>query len=58
MSLVTETFIDGLAKLTVPNVTKEDSGTFVCTADNGVKEAVSAEAKLVVKCEFYRTLSY
>ena len=54
MSRPVEETVAAVSKLVVYNVTKEDSGTFVCTANNGIKAAVSADAKLVVKCEMLR----
>ena len=39
------------ATLTVSNVTKDDSGTFVCTASNGIGEPTTKESHLIVKCE-------
>ena len=40
------------ASLTVSNVTKEDSGTFVCTANNGIGESATGKANLIVKCKY------
>ena len=51
MSRPIEEMSPGWSKLIVHNVTKEDSGSFVCEATNGIGTAVTAEASLVVKCK-------
>ncbi len=43
--------VDKRTYLTVGNVTKDDSGTFLCTANNGIGEPATAEAHLIVKCK-------
>ena len=47
---VTVVYSNGTSRLTVSNVTKEDTGEFECHVDNGVGVA-SARARLLVKRE-------
>jgi len=37
--------------LIIPSVVKEDSGLFVCVADNGIGESHETSAQLIVKCD-------
>ena len=41
-------FIDTNFKHTIPRVTIQDAGTYVCSADNGLGQAGKAELKLDV----------
>ena len=38
--------------LTIPSVGRADSGSYLCTADNGVGQPDSATTSLVVQCEY------
>ena len=37
--------------LTLPSVSRADSGSYLCTADNGVGQPDSASSSVVVQCE-------
>ncbi|KAJ8316449.1 hypothetical protein KUTeg_006463 [Tegillarca granosa] len=50
MSKTKQTYEDGKSILTVHELKREDSGTFTCTADNGIGDPAVKEAQLVVKC--------
>ncbi len=52
MTRTTTEFSDQKSVLQVANVTKEDSGLFTCTVNNGIGDAAEATAQLIVKCEF------
>ena len=39
--------------LRIPNVQKEDAGTYVCTASNGVGSMSADQIELLVYCEFF-----
>ena len=38
--------------LSLPPVTREDMGTYICIAQNGVPPAISKSFKLIVNCKF------
>ena len=39
------------AKIVIYNVSKEDTGTFVCVASNGIGTSATKPVQLIVKCE-------
>ncbi|KAJ8316232.1 hypothetical protein KUTeg_006246 [Tegillarca granosa] len=47
MSKTKQTYEDGKSILTVHELKREDSGTFTCTADNGIGDPAVKEAQLV-----------
>ena len=47
----------GKSTLIINNVTKGDTGTFTCVADNGVGDPAMAKADVIVKCEFVKMIA-
>lgn len=50
---VTATSTDSSATLMVNNVTKSDTGQFICEVANGIGTKATAPAHLIVKCKFH-----
>ena len=56
MSRTSVEYADGRSVLHVSDVTKSDSGIFLCTANNKIGEPTTANAELLVKCKSYLRL--
>ena len=39
------------SNLHITNITKDDSGSFLCTANNGIGVTATAASHLIVKCK-------
>ena len=51
MDRVVQTYENGKSTMTISNVTKIDSGVFVCTVNNGIGKPATANAEFIVKCK-------